>query len=524
MIRLHEYRRVIGMGQVLYLAGRKLKRQGIRYTTVAAVIGIGAIVTDMAGNRIFGFDLKVSKLDAALLPALVAFLTFGLGHGLIGISNLFSSERLLIADANSLNLMEDRKKTDMAWHLGVLWDRVFQYEARLRNHGLVNDEADRIRCGHDKLRAVISSMDEDCRRYFGITEANLNDFIEYIDSFQPLSADMEQTREGFIATASFALQRSMPQKLERSLTGFDLSLLEDWYDGAFFTADDNKLQRQFAGNRAIYGIREKIGIPWSLKAKEMLFGHPVPLWHGLTMKKIGICVGTQIARMNKLYTKSTEPDFFDAQDFLWKDDRQDALILKVFAEDGPQVLEDLHNTRRVMFREIFSHRRASAHEQIFRMFGSDFVRAMNLRLCFDIEFAAGALDNTPGQDIQDMEQIFPCTIYPTKKWTCKSEKAEQLLIGIDEFIAASMPEIRDEPLLVRTTRIGWFINIGQVRTVSVAHPSQAVEIFRATILPCQRQYSRRLCMLRQHYELARLQLLSYIKMVDEMAEYDKNGS
>lgn len=525
MIHLREYRRVIGAGQVLYLVGRRLKRQGVRYTTVAAVVGVGAILTDLAGNRIFGYDLQVNKLDAAMLPAVVAVLTFGLGHTLIALSNLFSSERILMADANGLNLMEDRKKADMRWHLEVLWERVFQYEARLRGEDEESGDPAAVPgetcCDRDQIRRMVERMDPDCRRRLGIDARNAEAFVEYIEAFRPVRAREGRTHEGFCASAGYALAQSLPQKVECSWIGFDLSLLEDWYDGAFFTANDTKLQQQFAAHQVIRHVRECVGLGWRAKVAEVLFGHPVPLWHALTMKKIGTRVGTLIGRMNRAHTRTGEPAFFNAQDFLWKHPTSDALVERVFGRAG---WEDLHVTRRALFREIFSPCRTTARAHIFRMFGADWRRALALRMCFDAEFAAGCLDATPTRDLERMEALFGPGICPVASVEAVGRRAAQVLVVGDEFLADYVPEALDQGLRHRAARIGWYLNTEQVRTAAVARPDRAAEIFRATILPCERQYTQRVCLLRQHYELTRLQLLSYVRMVEELGEYDEIGS
>ena len=104
MLKWTEYKRVIGAPELLFVAGRTLKRQGVKYTTIAALIGIGAMVAELVGNRL-GYDFSVSNVGAILLPAAVALFTFGLGNTLVAISNLFSSDRILMADANAMNLM-----------------------------------------------------------------------------------------------------------------------------------------------------------------------------------------------------------------------------------------------------------------------------------------------------------------------------------------------------------------------------------------------------------------------------------
>ena len=117
--------------------------------------------------------------------------------------------------------------------------------------------------------------------------------------------------------------------------------------------------------------------------------------------------------MNKQYVKKTEPNYFDAQDFLWKSPDADSLIITTFDENAPEILSDLQTSRKNLIRNIFSDNRSQAHHQIYRMFGRDFVRALELRMDYDLEFAAGLLDNTPLDDIRDLKKIMLCFSFLT---------------------------------------------------------------------------------------------------------------
>ena len=515
MAKLQDYRRVVGVPQLLFLAGKWLKRKGIRYTTLATIIAGGAIAADIA----LGSTVNLGKLNMALIPGIIAVLTFGLGNTLIGISNLFSSERLLVADANSMNLMEDRKKAEIQRHLEILWDRVFKYESKLHNGAGNNGEAERIEDNRRKLAALIKAWPVEMKRHFGIDKGCFDEFLKYVEQFCPLSRDMEATKDGFITSACFALQQSLPQKLEKALTGFDLSLVEDWYDGACFTANDNKLKKQFAGHKSIRGARKEIGIGLRARIREALSGHPDPLWHSLTMKKIGMSVGTQMGRMNGEYAGKTRPNYFDAQHFLWADDRCDALIVKAFADDGQKVLDDLKQSRKKMIRRIFSDHKCDAHIQVFRMFGRDFINAMDLRLSYDLEFAAGLLDYDPVGDIHELEQLIPVAVFVLKGAKKKICKAESALRIADDLLAEYFPGLDKEPLKVRAARTAFHLNKRKIQTLAGSSPREVVDILDRHMEGHER-CSERICLLRIHYELSRIQLFSYISMIDELADYD----
>jgi hypothetical protein len=467
-LKCTEYKRVVGVPELLFVAGRTLKRQGVKYTAIAALIGIGAMVAELVGNRL-GYDFSVSNIGAILLPAAVALLTFGLGNTLVAFSNLFSSERILMADANAMNLMEDRKKSDMDQHLEILWNRVFRHEVALR------------------------SVAQDSQK------AN--------------------SKTGFIETASFSLKNSLPQKLEQSLTGFNLSLLEDWYDGAFFTPNDCKLKEQFAAHQSIRAVRQMVGIPLTIQIKEAISGHPDPLWFTLTMRKIGMCVGSLIHKMNKKFVPLTEPAYFNAQHFLWNHAQTDQLINSDFTEHPDAVLQELRSSRKEMIRRIFSPDQKSAHQQIFRMFGRDYRNALTLRLDYDIEFAAGLLECKPPDDVDELQNVVCCKVCSQNKLKKKIDLAKSHLQIIDDFLQENLPEILQQPQTLRAVRVGFHINRFKIQILISQDPRKALDVIRNRIAKSVNRYSQRLCLLRQHYELTRLQLFSYICMIDELGEY-----
>jgi len=519
MAKLRQYKRVVGIAQLLYLAGKGLKRQGVKYTTLAAILGIGAIVTNIIGEKVFGYDLPVNNLRAISLPAIVALLTLGLGNTLTGLANLFS-EKVLIADANSMNLMEDRKKAEMESHLAILWDRVFKYEAKLHHKETKTEEAVQINNSRMQLETAVKSWAPDLKSHFGINEENMENFISHIAQFRPLSEKIEATKEGFIASAGFALKNYLPQKLQQSLTGCDFSLIEDWYDGAIFTSNDCKLKEQFAANSAIRGIRKIVGIYYAAYIKEALYGHPDPLWFSLTMKRTGMNVGGLINKMNKKYVKRSEPNYFDAQDFLWKKEDADNLILTKFKEKGQEILADLQNSRKMLIRGIFSPEKTEAHNQIYRMFGKDFVNALELRLDYDVEFAAGLLDYSPVDDIVELKDIMLCQIYPAKKAKRKMAVARDNLNALDTFLQQYLPALYDLPLQLRAAKIGFHLNCFKVRKKIQNDPKKAVNIFNNHIIEAEKRYTKRICLLRQHYELSRIQLFTYVQIVDDLGEYN----
>jgi hypothetical protein len=520
---LKEYRRVIRIPQMLYLVGMLLIRVGIKYTTLASVIAFGWIIVSLVGDQLgllehFGWEPK-QPLRAAAIPALIAISTIGLGHTLKGLSNLFYSERLLIANANALALMKDCKKAELRWHLGVLWERVFNYESRIHAHHDIQDERERITSHRRSLVDTVERWHDDLKNHFGISEENIQAFVRHVASFQPLSSGVEATREGFITSAAFAIQNSLPQKFQTALTGVDLSMLENWYDGAFFTVNDDKLKEQYVANKALRDIRQRAGIRWWTRFRGTLMGHPNPIWFNLTMKKIGVGVGGLIEEWNRKYVKTTESNFFDAQDFLWLDEQRDQLIEERFGQQGKAILTELRTTRTDLFRRVFSDNWQSAGRQILGMFGPDYRRGLELRFKFDIEFCGGLLDQTPEKDVADLQILLQTAAYPPDKLEKEVTRAKINLKKVDAALRTIMPDILDAPPTLRTVRMGYHLNVFGLQKWATKDPERARYIISEFLLRAESRYSLKICLLRQFYELGRIQIISYARMIKHLGDY-----
>jgi len=106
------------------------------------------------------------------------------------------------------------------------------------------------------------------------------------------------------------------------------------------------------------------------------------------------------------------------------------------------------------------------------------------------------------------------------KVSLKTEKAISVLYEMNEFLERNIPAVFDDPIELRAARMGAMVNYDNVRQIMRASPEAAVSIFQDRILPSEPRYTRQVCLLRQHYELTRLQLISYVEMLDELAQYD----
>ena len=90
-------------------------------------------------------------------------------------------------------------------------------------------------------------------------------------------------------------------------------------------------------------------------------------------------------------------------------------------------------------------------------------------------------------------------------------------IGI--LLQKHLPQLDENPLELRAARMGFHLNRFNVRALAGSNPDEAAALLKNQIIKSQRRYSRRLCLLRQHYELSRIQLITYVNVIDQLGDY-----
>ena len=153
------------------------------------------------------------------------------------------------------------------------------------------------------------------------------------------------------------------------------------------------------------------------------------------------------------------------------------------------------------------------------MFGRDYRNALTLRLDYDIEFAAGLLDCKPSDDMEELQELVCCKVYSQRKLKKKMDMAKNHIQQIDDFLQEYLPEIPRQPRTLRAVRIGFHINRFRIQTLIRLDTQKAVDVIQNRIAKSENRYTQRLCLLRQHYELTRIQLFSYTRMIDELGEF-----
>lgn len=373
--------RVVNPVYLMGHVGQRMYRAAVRRT---GLVGLAALAVSVVGRSV-GFLPEFTIKRAAMFTLVFGFVTLFGGLGMKLISNMLMSERINIAEANNLNLLEDKKKSRLDYYLQRLYDSVFRYEAAVRYSGKeVREEEDEVRRNVKGIaEKLMTHLSEENLRFLGVSD--FYDMVDHMNVCNPLRPrELEKSWEGFRITARYALTHPLPAALEAEFIGFDLTMVEDWLDGACFNANDVKLVEQYRANSTLAMIKHQLGYGLAdrLSQKWHLFAHS--FWFHNTFRTLAISIGTQIKRMNKQVCQG----YFKAEHFLWIHPDLDGSVERRF---GQEVLEELIHRRKRLIRKIFSNRYEVAVELLWRIYRPKIKLAVDLRRRFDVEYFLGEL-------------------------------------------------------------------------------------------------------------------------------------
>lgn len=444
-------RRVIGLSELLSFAGTWLTRRGKRFTSLATVITLGAVLADLLGDNFFGYQFPFNKLEMATAPVLAASVTFGLGWSLRYAAKLLSGADRASAEANSVCEVREIKQTPQATRKQAedLWDRVGQYESMLANgdQESTQQEIEHLCLCRSQLTMAISGLSDECLARHGVNmlkrQEGVDKLVRHIEVANPLSSCIESSKEGFVESVIYALNESMPQMEQKIRIGFDLSQIETYRNWEIF---ESKLLKVYTSNRFLRSAVRKANLQIVPGLVFMLKGFTDEILKNLTRNKLYMMAGRAMNGLNSGICTHA----FDAQPFIWMTDQLKGQILRRY---GQEVLDNLLRERANIRTQIFwdsDHTR----KHVFSCFDADYLRAVRLRLGFDVEYAAGMLRQKPKDDIAEIGDLVGQKILTDKVISDYQQRARKSLEQSAPFISGL------DGFAVRAVRIAYYAGRG----------------------------------------------------------------
>jgi len=492
-------KRVIGLSELLSFAGTWLTRRGKRFTSLATVIALGGAFADILGDNFFGYQLPVNKFKMASAPFLAAFVTFGLGWTMRYAAKLLSGADRAAAEANSVCEVKEIKQTPKATRKQAedLWDRVGQYESILVNSDkdCCQKEIEHLCLCRSQLTSAISELPDACLVRHGVDLLNRNEsvaeLVRHIEVANPLSSGVESSKEGFVESVIYALNEAMPQMEQKNRIGFDLSQIESYRNWEIF---ESGLSREYISNRFLRSAAKKANLQLVPGLLYIIKCFSDEILKNLTRNKLYMMAGKGMNGLNsRLNTHA-----FDAQPFLWMTDKLKDQILNRY---GQEILSILIRERANIRSQIFwDSDRTRKH--VFSCFDADYLRAIRLRLGFDVEYAAGMLHQKPKDDIAEVSDMVGQKILTEKVISDYQQHARRSLEQSAPFISGL------DGFAVRAVRIAYYTGKGDDSQGNIAQrDAERVS-----------QLSDEIVQTRIYEYLAREQIRAHCDLIEKLAD------
>ncbi len=359
---------------ILSSIGTFLWKNGLKRTSMIALLGY---FVNLFTKVFFGKAVLPYSGIAGFSIIFILASILGLFFKFIG--NLLASKSMVVAQANFLNLLEDKKKAKRKKHLFHLWNTIFRDEAYLfYTQEEIEERRKEIEEYREKLISVLKNIPEDlAENYLNFDpkkDEDVYSFLEEIDAFRPLSSRGKiMTEEEFMISSMFALTHPLRIDEEERLIGYDIKLLEDWYDGAYFTLNDNKLSEQMKGNAVLKEIKSMVEIPFFERIALSLINFNGKLWFKAIMKTIEIRTGRALIFLNEKY-----PGYeINAEHIFWPDHN----LL-----DNRMIEADIKEVREKLLIEIFGETMDIAKRRLNRFQRRNFENVFSIRKRFDPDF------------------------------------------------------------------------------------------------------------------------------------------
>ncbi len=499
-------RRVIQPKDICVLAGTYL----IRYGTRTLLPALALTLTMIAGNKAMGGG----RTALPFTPMIVALLLVTTGFALKVLPVLFSRKRLIVAEARGFDQLEIYRKARLPVLLGELENRVFRHESALKAGPAEREAEERlIHARREEIASLLDRLAPETLEWLGARKGS--DLVAPLVRHRPLSRGIEASRSGFLITAYAGLASPLSETASRAATGYDLSLLADYLDGAPFHTSDTKLDEQFHGHPLIKAAQKDVKagkrkLPGYLRGS--VFTRRSDLLHRCALVydsmeekvwRAGICrevmvqSGRAFAEIDAAYPGA----LITASSFLRPGDAGNE-----YHRRFPGLPEALRDQGKRVLQRVLGDNRTDAFTMVDRMKIHSLVRAFALRLAYDPEYVTGWIQ--PGF-LSDVEEILsgssPAGASVPDRFHRYREEIRADQEALDSLV--SLPD-RD-PSDRRALRCAWHVNLFDFRE----RRASAID----EILAERETISDRLLAVRFHHALALIDRQEYRHHVDVIA-------
>lgn len=426
-----DLKNVIYWSELFAPAGNLVWKTATKRAALVLAIGYALAVGD---ERVLKEDVMDPHHAFGMgLLTLAGFLTVGAAAKYL--PAIWTKHHSRVAQASSIKLLEDKKKSRALEHLATLWDRVYKYEAKLEQGTGLYEKAQIIEATgipemHLKGLAKEFSL-EDMLHACGPIFKEIRGHKLVGEPIPYNKSDL-----GFLVRALTGINSPMPAPIQRHLVGLELDKYLQWLDYGTFESAEGDVANFFRASNKLKEV-SKQAKHRGMKDKWNLY------WQGWWRKRLGkglyIRVGEAVSALNKKF----DTHYVDTHHFLWPSKTQDKLLEELA---GEEVAIAVREERREVITKVFGDP-IQARRIVDRAFSANVSYATHLRSEYDPEYILAETNHTPESDTPRTEM--PNWIGKMRKKAAKRQEA------FDRFLDEKLADESFDARQLRAMRIAY---------------------------------------------------------------------
>ena len=500
---------------VLYLLGKSLQRHAMRN---------GIIISMAYGSALLGIKISGTRpLSQEQIISLLAmaFASYPAGAMFIRLSDFLTRAFTEHTTAGHLHLTSHYKQQGINDHLAWLWRDVFRHEARVRR------SLDQVISSRGRVEALQHAIDHALENLPSRIKKDLKldrdgavrEMTDRVLKSVSHDREVEAVEKLFVYTASYALQTPMPQAIQEMETGFDLSLVEEWYQRGLFVYEDFP-GRLFNTDPHVREVLDHLRRPIFNRLGRFLRSETSPsFWYAYSIRKLSVLCGKSIVRLNRQLADTPDYGYFDAQHLLWPSEELEAAMHRQFTGRAENLYRRLLAERRSLVVQVFSRDPDIALKHILRMFRRDYRRIFRLRLAVDSDYLTTDGGEAAIEEMDTINNWLDRAVCSTRQLRRKMDRAKMLRERFDALLNQLPLPRTPDPEELRALHMAWFVDLHHFRrnleSGDAATKQQSIE----RIMRYAPVFSRRLVSLRLHHCLLKIQIYTYWTLIGELAGY-----
>lgn len=286
-----------------------------------------------------------------------------------------------------------QKRNAALRHCNLLWDNVYEIEARVRfsEEEIVEQRLRDARLS-SHLKDGLKELPAWVKREIYLTKETRPGIIKAIKQAYPVSTGIEKSRDSFLTSFKHALKTDYDRHTQTQLTGLDVNAIEDFMRTPILGESDRFPGQNWSGNRKLLHIRRNLKHyklplgykkghgsydPTTNEVVTILRNLHRNTWHSLVTNVITKRSGTAIRKLNK-YCKTED---ISVQTILWP-----ACSDAQWLDEYPGLREAIIEVRQNMLDQAFGETSVRVEVMIERLTRWDELQAMNLRAQIDYRY------------------------------------------------------------------------------------------------------------------------------------------